>query len=136
MIERRSVDPATLPGDEERAMLRDSLRGFLAQHWPAAEAVARTGRPEAVATVWSALVEQGVAGLGAEPSEGGLREIAIAMEEAGRAACPAPLLGAALTNLALTGLATAERAMPSIGDARSNESAAGWVDFGAEVDAR
>jgi alkylation response protein AidB-like acyl-CoA dehydrogenase len=125
MIDRRSVDPAALPGAEERAMLRDSLRGFLALHWPAAEAVARTSRPEAVATLWSALVEQGIAGLGVEPGEGGLREIAIAMEEAGRAACPAPLLGAMLANLALSDLAR---------DAGARSTAADDPDIGASVD--
>ena len=127
MIDRRGVDPAALPGDEERAMLRDSLRGFLAQHWPAAEAVARTSRPEAVATVWSALVDQGVAALGAEPSEGGLREIAIAMEEAGRAACPAPLLGAFLANLAFSDIAPAPGADRSKGEASGSDDAAGVV---------
>ena len=39
----------------------------------------------------------------ASPREGGLRELAMAMEELGRAACPAPLLGAGLANLALAG---------------------------------
>ena len=29
MIERSGIDPETLPGGEERTMLRDSMRGFL-----------------------------------------------------------------------------------------------------------
>ena len=103
MRERSGVDAAALPGAEERSLLRDSLRGFLAEHWPADAAIARGREPEAIATVWSQLVEQGIAGLGSEPSEGGLRELAVAMEELGRGACPAPLLGAALANLALAG---------------------------------
>jgi alkylation response protein AidB-like acyl-CoA dehydrogenase len=90
-----------LPTDEERAMLRDSLRGFLTEHWPSAQAVEKSSERTAVADIWGKLVAQGVATLGTEPSEGGLREIAIVMEELGRAACPAPMLGAALANLAL-----------------------------------
>ena len=101
MIDRQALDPATLPGTEERTMLRDSLRGFLETHWPSTDAVMQATRPDAVAAIWSALVDQGVASLGSDPTEGGLREMAIAMEEMGRAACPAPLLGAVLTNLAL-----------------------------------
>ena len=89
-----------LPSGEERAMLRDSVRGFLEQHWPAARAVARSADSTAVAEIWSKLVAQGLASLGTNPSEGGVREIAVVMEELGRAACPAPVLGAALANLA------------------------------------
>ena len=103
MRERLGLDAAALPGAEERSLLRDSLRGFLAEHWPADEAVARGREPDAIAALWSQLVEQGIAGLGSEPSEGGLRELAVTMEELGRAACPAPLLGAGLANLALAG---------------------------------
>jgi hypothetical protein len=96
MIDRGAVDPASLPGAEERSMLRDSLRGFLELHWPVAQGGDAGDAPRAVAAVWSALVEQGVAALGSDPTEGGLREIAIAMEEAGRSACPgaAPRSGA------------------------------------------
>jgi alkylation response protein AidB-like acyl-CoA dehydrogenase len=101
--DRTGIDASTLPGVEERTMLRDSLRGFLETRWPAAEAVARAKRPEALTAIWSQLVEQGLACLGSDPGESGLREIAVAMEELGRAACPAPLLGAALVNLAWGG---------------------------------
>ena len=66
--------------------------------------------------VWTQLVEQGLAGLGSEPAEGGLRELAVAMEELGRAACPAPLLGAGLANLAL---ARQRRAAAGEGSARA-----------------
>lgn len=94
------MQASELPTDEERAMLRDSVRGFLAQHWPIVHAVERTDDPAAVAEIWRKLVAQGVADLGTNPSEGGVREIAVVMEELGRTACPAPMLGAALTNLA------------------------------------
>jgi alkylation response protein AidB-like acyl-CoA dehydrogenase len=104
MRERSGLDAATLPGNEERSMLRDSLRGFLAEHWPADAAIVHGRQPETIARVWSQLVEQGVASLGSEPGEGGLRELAIVMEELGRAACPVPMPGAGLANLALAGL--------------------------------
>ncbi len=92
-----------LPDAEERMMLRDSVRGFLETHWPAAGAVERMHDSVATASLWQALVGQGLALLGSAPEEGGLRELAIVMEELGRAAAPAPQLGAALSNLALTG---------------------------------
>ena len=102
MIDRAAVDPATLPGSEERAMLRDSMRGFLETHWPPAEAIERGRDHDALVAIWSKLVEQGVASLASEPSEGGLREAALVLEELARAACPAPFLGALLANVALT----------------------------------
>ncbi len=98
-----------LPGDDERQMLRDSLDGTLAQLSGDA------------ASVWSALAAQGVASLGADPGEGGAREIAIVMEALGRAASPAPMLGAALANLAFgtsPGRASPLLARLHAGDAR------------------
>jgi len=103
MIDRSGVDPGSLPGAEERTMLRDSMRGFLATHWPAAEAIDRGRDRGALVDAWARLAEQGVAGLGSDPSEGGLREATIVMEELGRAACPAFFLGAFLANVALSG---------------------------------
>ena len=97
-----------LPGAEERTLLRESVRGFLATHWPAAGAVERCEDRAAVATLWQGLVGQGLATSGHEPSEGGLREVAVVMEELGRAACPAPLLGAAVANLLLRRQATSD----------------------------
>jgi alkylation response protein AidB-like acyl-CoA dehydrogenase len=93
-------DAAVLPTDEERRMLRESLRGFLEERWPVSGAVERAADPKQVSAIWRRLVDQGVAALGTEPSEGGLREIAIVMEELGRTACPAPMMGAYLLNLA------------------------------------
>jgi alkylation response protein AidB-like acyl-CoA dehydrogenase len=84
-------------------MLRESLRGFLDQHWRAA-CGKDAASPEAVATIWHKLVGQGIAALGSDPGEGGLREILVAMAELGRAACPAPIWSAALSNLALSGV--------------------------------
>jgi alkylation response protein AidB-like acyl-CoA dehydrogenase len=105
MIDRRAIDRSCLPGVEEQTMLRDSLRGLLETHWPPADAVFSGRDPERLATIWDRLAEQGVVALGADPALGGVRELTIAMEELGRAACPAPLLGAALANLALGGRA-------------------------------
>lgn len=83
-------------------MLRDSLRGFLDAHWRACR-LEGAASPEAVTAIWRKLVPQGLASLGADPDAGGLREILVVMEELGRAACPAPMWSAALTNLALSG---------------------------------
>ena len=98
------MDHSQLPGDEIREMLRDSLRGFLAEHWNADAAAKQSSSPEAISAIWTRLVGQGVASLGCDFSEGGLREILVVMAELGRAACPAPMWSAALTNLALSGL--------------------------------
>ena len=92
-----------LPSDEERQMLRDSLRGLLHSHWSPENALKFARDQAARHVLWSKLVEQGLASLGSDPSEGGLREMALVMEELGRAACPVPFLGAALANLALAG---------------------------------
>jgi alkylation response protein AidB-like acyl-CoA dehydrogenase len=94
------MDHGPLPTDEERTLLRDSVRGFLADHWPAADAVAAANDAPRLRRLWRALAEQGLAALGTDPGEGGLREVLLVMEELGRAACPAPLLSAALLNLA------------------------------------
>ncbi len=96
------IDADKLPDDEARVMLRDSLRGFLQSHWPATGAVERGDDRSAVARLWSGLVGQGLATLASDPNEGGLREIVLVMEELGRAACPAPMLGAVLANLLLS----------------------------------
>ena len=116
MRERSGIDAASLPGAEERALLRDSLRGFLAEHWPAGDGDRprpRAGRDRHASGRGSS--SRALAGLGSEPAEGGLRELVVAMEELGRAACPAPLLGAGLANLAL---ARQRRAAAGEGPAR------------------
>ena len=96
------MDVSQLPSDEIREMLRDSLRGVLAEHWNAADAATPTTLPAAISLIWSKLVGQGIASLGCDVSEGGFREILVVMAELGRAACPAPMWSAALTNLALS----------------------------------
>ena len=89
-------------------MLRESLRGFLGDNWPIAGAVERAAERGAVARLWEGLVGQGLATLGHDRCEGGLREAVLAMEELGRAACPAPLMGALLANLLLADVGEAE----------------------------
>ena len=83
---------AVLPTDEERLLLRESVRGFLAAHWPVADAVRNATDTAAQDALWRGVAAQGLAALGSNPEEGGLREICIVMEELGRAACPVPVL--------------------------------------------
>jgi alkylation response protein AidB-like acyl-CoA dehydrogenase len=97
------MDLSQLPSDEMREMLRDSLRGFLREHWSAVAASKQAAEPEEIAAIWTRLVGQGVAALGCDFSEGGLREILVVMTELGGAACLAPMWSAALANLALSG---------------------------------
>jgi len=89
--------------DAERGLLRDSVRELLLKRWPPGHAVERSGNAEAIAALWRDLAGQGLASLGADPAEAGLREILLVFEELGRASCPAPLLGAVGANLALAG---------------------------------
>ncbi|MBX9841329.1 MAG: acyl-CoA/acyl-ACP dehydrogenase [Xanthobacteraceae bacterium] len=96
-----SADAMEALSDTDRDLLRRSIREFLAARWPGEGAVERAGEPQAVAAVWRGLADQGLGALGSDMAGAGLREIAIAFEELGRAACPAPLLGAIAVNLAL-----------------------------------
>jgi acyl-CoA dehydrogenase len=89
--------------DAERGLLRDSVRDLLLKRWPADNAVERASSAPAIAGLWRDLAGQGLAALGANPAEAGLREILLVFEELGRASCPAPLLGAVGANLALAG---------------------------------
>ena len=87
--------------DAERSLLQKSVRDFLASIWPADRAVENSGDAQAMAGLWPAMARQGLASLGSNAAEVGLREILLVFEELGRAACPAPLLGAVGANLAL-----------------------------------
>jgi alkylation response protein AidB-like acyl-CoA dehydrogenase len=98
--------------DAERNLLRTSVRDFLANVWPADRAVENAGDIQALAKLWPAMARQGLSSLGSDGSEVGLRETLLVFEELGRAACPAPLLGAVCTNLALaTQTSNAARAL-------------------------
>lgn len=93
---------ATEQPDDVTAMLRESIRGFLDEHWRLRGATASSS-PDEISAIWRKLVGQGVAALGAEAGEGGLAEILVVMAELGRAGCPAPMWSAALANLAVSG---------------------------------
>src|SRR5882757_8640294 len=81
-------------------MLRDAIRSLLQWHWPADKAKALAARSADLTGIWRILAEQGCAALGTDPASGGLQDILVVMEELGRAACPAPMLDAAIINLA------------------------------------
>ena len=98
--------------DEERALFQDSLRRLLSDRWPVLKALDQAADPAAVRGLWRELGALSLPDLGRDPETGGLREILLAFEELGRAACPAPLLGATIWNmiLAASPLATAPAA--------------------------
>lgn len=89
--------------EEERRVLRESVRGFLASQWPVEGAVERSQDVAAVREIWDLLARQGLTTLGADVTEAGLREILLVFDELGRASCPAPMLGAIGANLLLAG---------------------------------
>jgi alkylation response protein AidB-like acyl-CoA dehydrogenase len=110
-----SVDPAPglagaqaevpgsgLPTDEDRALMRDTVRGILEQEWPASAYERGLLDADRQRQVWRALVDVGVASLGSEPTEGGVREIALVAEELGRAASLAPMIATGIANLLLS----------------------------------
>ncbi|WP_426442567.1 acyl-CoA dehydrogenase family protein [Bradyrhizobium genosp. P] len=88
-----------LPTEEDRRLLRDSVRNFLLSHWPEQGAVQRGMEPDQIRKISDQLAAQGLAELGNDPRQGGLSEILIVQEELGRAACPAPMLAASLANI-------------------------------------
>src|ERR1700744_2624774 len=96
---RHAMDSIQLSNDEERTMLRDSVRGLLSEHWPQEKAQAYAADPERQKSTWRILSKQGLSALCSKDSGTGLREALIVMAELGRAACPAPVLDAALLNL-------------------------------------
>jgi alkylation response protein AidB-like acyl-CoA dehydrogenase len=125
------TDTLALPTDEDRALLRESVRGFLGTHWPAATAVERTAQPAAVAAITKQLAGQGLARLGTDRSEGGLQEILVVQQELGRAACPAPLLATLQANLLLTPLRTGHPAVVRLLDGLQAGDALAGFAFGA-----
>ena len=95
------MDGMQLPSDEERTMLRDSVRGILGQHWPSDRALSYAGDGDLLRQSWRVLGKQGCTALGADAADGGLREVMVVMAELGRAACPVPMADAAILNLFL-----------------------------------
>ncbi|MEZ5650704.1 MAG: acyl-CoA dehydrogenase family protein [Burkholderiaceae bacterium] len=93
------ADPADLAiGEEDRALLQDSVRGFLERHWPAEQALVRGNDPDALRRICRQLAGQGLTAMGCDQAAGGLREAAIVMQALGRAACPAPVADAFVIN--------------------------------------
>ncbi len=88
-------------GEEERSLLRDSIRGQLMHEWLADKAIGNQTDRAALDSIWRKLAAQGFTQLGADPDVGGLAELLVLVEELGRAACPVPLMDAYLSNLAL-----------------------------------
>jgi alkylation response protein AidB-like acyl-CoA dehydrogenase len=102
IAEAEALSPgAGLPTAEDRSMMRDAVRGVLQQVWPASAYEHGVTDPDKQRAVWRALVDLGVATLGKDPSEGGVREIVLVAEELGRAASLAPILATAIANLLL-----------------------------------
>jgi alkylation response protein AidB-like acyl-CoA dehydrogenase len=89
-----------IEADDVAGMLRDSMRGLLDEHWRVDRSKDETS--DAMRGIWDRLVRQGVTVLGADPAEGGLSEILVVMDELGRAACPAPMWSAVLSNVVLS----------------------------------
>lgn len=85
--------------EEDRDLFRESLRRLLADQWPSLKALDLGADADAVRGIWAQLGDLSLSELGRDPDMGGLREILLAFEEVGRAACPAPLLGAVVANL-------------------------------------
>jgi alkylation response protein AidB-like acyl-CoA dehydrogenase len=100
----------------ERALLRDAVRGFLGEHWPAETAVARQGDATALRALWRGLARQGLTSLGQDDELGGVAEWCIVLEECGRAACPAPLVDGFLAQHLLRGASDGARWAKSLVD--------------------
>ena len=128
----RDVDPATLGDTEERAQLRGVLRDLFATP-PEADGGA----------LWSRMAKEiGVQGLAIPEEFGGsgfsFAELAVALEEAGRALAGAPLLStvvlAAHTLLLAGDRAACRRYLPGIADGTLTATVAGF-DGDAELTA-
>ncbi|CAG4895690.1 acyl-CoA dehydrogenase [Paraburkholderia saeva] len=84
--------------DEDRELIRDSVRALLSRHWSTEHALTLASDPAAVRSMLRRLGEQGLLTLGGRQSAGGLREALIVLKELGRAACPAAMREVVLTN--------------------------------------
>lgn len=100
-----AASSVSLPTDEERELLRTSVRGLLAQHWNCAEAEAgqAVSDPDRLVTIETRLAGLGLGELGRDISCGGTREMVAVAEELGRSACPSLLLGAMVAQRMLAG---------------------------------
>jgi len=94
------MDTLSLPGNHDRQLLRDALRGILNQYWSSASPVSKSDGT-ALADAWKHLAASGTLALGSNPEDGYIREVCVAMQELGRAGCLAPVIGAYLFNVAM-----------------------------------
>jgi alkylation response protein AidB-like acyl-CoA dehydrogenase len=118
--------------DDDRVLLRDSLRQLLTRAWPTATALEASANPVQLGSIWEQLAAQGATALGNGSDAGGWREALIAIEELGRAACPAAVLEAALCQR-IANLARGSSATPlrSLAAAVGTGNAVPAVAFGA-----
>lgn len=93
--------PENSTTDADRALLRDSLRAMLAEHWPAEQALELATDPGKLAALTVRLAGLGLLALGTPDGGGGVREALLVLEELGRAAAPVPMAAALLANLAI-----------------------------------
>ncbi len=92
---------------EDRQMLAETLRRFLADAWdPETRAEAAYTPPYHLPEVWRGLAEMGVLAALVDPDHGGFGgtgfDLLVLFEEVGRATCPEPLLAALLATRLLT----------------------------------
>ncbi|WP_106397657.1 acyl-CoA dehydrogenase [Actinocorallia populi] len=101
---------------EEHQALAASVRGLAERHIPV-EAV-RAGEPRPA--FWSALAAQGLLGLHLPEEHGGqgftLVELAVAVEELGRAMAPGPFVPTVLASALLAGSSAAGEHLPALAD--------------------
>lgn len=90
-----TVRSTTRLTQNERSVVGESVRKLLVQHWPVEKALLLQQDASQRAKLWSQFAPLGAA------NAGGLGLALLAMQELGRAACPAPLLGAVVASVAL-----------------------------------
>src|SRR5215213_9801169 len=78
-----NLDAEPALSDSDRSLLRKSVRDFLSKNWPADHAVENAGDVEVVVKLWRGMAAQGLASLGSDATEAGLREIVLVFEELG-----------------------------------------------------
>ncbi|WP_131742985.1 acyl-CoA dehydrogenase [Actinomadura roseirufa] len=132
---------------EEHEALADSVRGFTERNVPATVVrAALEADEETRPAFWPALAEQGLLGLHLAEEHGGqgygLLELAVAVEELGRAAAPGPFLPTVLASAAVDACGNAKaraELLPSLADGSRTAAVAldgaftGRLDDGALV---
>ncbi|MEU5880454.1 acyl-CoA dehydrogenase [Spirillospora sp. NPDC047279] len=117
---------------EEHEALADSVRGFAERNIPATVVrAALEADEETRPAFWSALAEQGLLGLHLDEEQGGqgygLLELAVVVEELGRAAAPGPFLPTVLASAVVNGSGNAKaRAglLPALADGSTTAAVA------------